>query len=75
MAHKNTRVFSHDKVENKLFKASIFLNDRQPLPALDYKLTYGNKNQTANTHTVYKVQCPKTKQNKTETMKYITKLA
>ena len=24
MAHKNTRVFSHDKVENKLFKASAF---------------------------------------------------
>ena len=24
MAHKNTRVFSHDKVENKLFKASVF---------------------------------------------------
>ena len=23
MAHKNTRVFSHDKVENKLFKASV----------------------------------------------------
>ena len=28
MAHKNTRVFSHDKVENKLFKASVFwMND------------------------------------------------
>ena len=28
MAHKNMRVFSHDKVENKLFKASIFwMND------------------------------------------------
>ena len=25
MAHKNTWVFSHDKVENKLFKASVFL--------------------------------------------------
>ena len=24
MAHKNTRVFSHDTVENKLFKASVF---------------------------------------------------
>ena len=24
MAHKNTRVFSHDKVENKLFRASVF---------------------------------------------------
>ena len=24
MAHKNMRVFSHDKVENKLFKASVF---------------------------------------------------
>ena len=24
MAHKNTRIFSHDKVENKLFKASVF---------------------------------------------------
>ena len=23
MAHKNTRVLSHDKVENKLFKASV----------------------------------------------------
>ena len=28
MAHKNTRVFSHEKVENKLFKASVFwMND------------------------------------------------
>ena len=28
MAHKNTRVFSHDKVWNKLFKASVFwMND------------------------------------------------
>ena len=28
MAHKNTWVFSHDKVENKLFKASVFwMND------------------------------------------------
>ena len=28
MAHENTRVFSHDKVENKLFKASVFwMND------------------------------------------------
>ena len=28
MAHKNTRVFSHDKVENKLFKASVcWMND------------------------------------------------
>ena len=28
MAHKNMRVFSHDKVENKLFKASVFwMND------------------------------------------------
>ena len=27
-AHKNTRVFSHDRVENKLFKASVFgMND------------------------------------------------
>ena len=30
MAHKNARVFSHYKVENKLFKASVFLNERQP---------------------------------------------
>ena len=42
---------------------------------LDCKLTYGNKNQTANTHIVYKVQCSKKKQNKTEMMKNITKLA
>ena len=28
MAHKNTRVFSYDKVENKLFRASVFwMND------------------------------------------------
>ena len=28
MAHKNTRVFSYDRVENKLFKASVFwMND------------------------------------------------
>ena len=28
IAHKNMRVFSHDKVENKLFKASVFwMND------------------------------------------------
>ena len=25
MARKNTRIFSHDKIENKLFKASFFL--------------------------------------------------
>ena len=25
MAHKNTQVFSHDKVENKLFRASVIL--------------------------------------------------
>ena len=24
MAHKNTRIFSHDKVENKLLKATVF---------------------------------------------------
>ena len=32
MAHKNTRVCSHDKVENKLFKASVFwMNDSRIL--------------------------------------------
>ena len=30
MAHENTRVFSHDKVENKLFKASVFFSERLP---------------------------------------------
>ena len=41
------------------------------------QLTYGNKNQThaANTRIVYKVLCSKTKQNKTGTMRNVTRLA
>ena len=38
------------------------------------QLTYGNKN-TANTRFVYKVLCSKTKQNKTGTMRNVTRLA